>query len=785
MPAPSLRCSVLIPLASLLLPALGQAQTAPGRADQAVQLTPFEVSASEARGYATTSSTSASRVAVPITDLASSVIVINEKLIDDVLAVDASDTLNMIGGVSANAETQSQKMNKFSMRGYTNSTAQRDGFSDLLFGVSGGFNYTFIDRMEILKGPKGILYGNNNLGGILNLVSKKPLANPRTKIDLTVGSHNFYQANLDTSNVLGADNQWGYRLSASYMNTDGPLDHPADGRKGFFAVNPVISFKTRNGFDIWVWTGFVADQSPRLNRIAHGFKGPNGGGVVLAAMADEGSAHNVLTNLAKVDTENYEAGVTKSLTFGKVTLDNRFLVRAIDQLNSSTLVNATGGLDVYVDRAGNIIGTDGRTINYSSVVGNIGGVYRAVGVQLTGTDNYYHTQTYAADSAISFDTGPIKHKLLVFGEYDSLKFEAFPGYAGKTYTVSSVANLGKLGADVAGTVARVWLYPLAKENLAGITPAAVIANANTTGTAVSTQQFSKEYSGGVVERASFLDQRVFLIGGVRYTSFPTTNSTATTAPSSTTDNSWQGSFGALVKLVKGHWGESSLFFNSNQTFVPVFTVDKRLSSYGQKLPDNTVAMKEVGFKADFLDSRLVATASLWKTHESNVLIPQTDVTGAITGVTNGSYSIPGGTEELQGWDMDLSANLARGLDAIFSAGETTTHLNASGGIRTSGQPTNTIAALLRYEFQSGFLKNFSAGWQFNYWGVSMLNNRTYWLLPPGSNHVALFGYHWKRVNVRLRVDDVFNHVAALPSLNETAIGLTDHRNNRASVSYSW
>ena len=74
----------------------------------------------------------------------------------------AEDTLNLVGGVSAFAETQSQDMNKFSMRGYVTSTAQRDGFTDLLYGLNGGFTYTFIERMEVLKGQNAILYGQDN-----------------------------------------------------------------------------------------------------------------------------------------------------------------------------------------------------------------------------------------------------------------------------------------------------------------------------------------------------------------------------------------------------------------------------------------------------------------------------------------------------------------------------------------------------------------------------------------------------------------------------------------------
>ena len=160
-----------------------QAQTvAPAAANSAskdssaaVVLSPFEVTEESVRGYATTSSTSASRVAVPVTELPSSLITINEQLIADTLAVTPEEVLNLVGGMSAMNDTRSQEGNSFALRGYTQTGAQRDGFDDMLFGANGGFDFAFVERMEISKGPNGSLNGEMSPGGSLNLVGKRPL----------------------------------------------------------------------------------------------------------------------------------------------------------------------------------------------------------------------------------------------------------------------------------------------------------------------------------------------------------------------------------------------------------------------------------------------------------------------------------------------------------------------------------------------------------------------------------------------------------------------------------
>jgi outer membrane receptor protein involved in Fe transport len=784
----SLSPSVLATLLALGATALPAQQTKsnPGSTtDETVKLSAFEVSSSEVDGYATTSSTGASRIAVPITDLSTSVIAINEKLIADTLAVSAEDVLNLVGGVSAFAETQSQDMNKFSMRGYTSSVAQRDGFTDYLFGLNGGFKFTFIQRLEVLKGPNGILHGQNNPGGILNLVSKKPLPTPKTTVSLMGGSYDFYQADVDTSAYFDKDHHWGYRLSTSYSNTNGPLDHPADvnKKKGFFAINPVLSYKN-NGWEVWAWGAFVRDKSPRLKRIVKGFKGPNGTGQFLLDIADHGSAHNVLTNGAQVTNDSYELGLTKGVNLGRnLRLDMRFIARDTDLLNTSTLVNATGGIDIYVDPAGNIIGSDGRTIDYSKVVNNVAGIYRSVAVQLTGTNTSYKSHTYASDFAFSFDAGPTKNRFLLFGTYDKLGQVAIPGYNGSTYSVSSLANLQKIGADVVGSTARIWLYPLDRETLAGVSPQTVIANANTISAQGTTVLNNKTYSGGGMERLSMWDDRIFAIAGARYTSIDSFTQTGVAAGANTSDTVWSESYGIVAKAYKGEKGQVSLFYNNNSTFIPVTTIDQRLATFGQKFPNRTVNIQEYGVKLDLLDSRVVSTASWYHTDENNVLLSETDVDGSVTGTTNRAYSVPAGRAKTLGWDIDTAVNLARGFNVVASYG--LMHARLSDGHRTSGQPADTASVLARYEVQKGMFKNLSFLWQYTWWGDSMLNNRTYWKVPDGDLHTAVLGYHWKNYSLNLRCENVFDDIKVRPSLNETAVGVTNHRNFRLQLSGSF
>ena len=774
-------------LYAALLPGL-LAQQAPSTSttavpeeEQTVQLSPFEVSSESVQGYATTSATSASRVALPITEIPTSLIVINDKLIEDVLAVSVEDTLSLIGGVSALAETTSAETNQFSSRGYTSASAQRDGFTDLLFGNKGGFNYAFVERIEYVKGPAGILYGQHTPGGMLNLVSKKPLAKPRTRVGLMAGSYGFYRGDLDTSGFIGSGKKLGYRVVTSYMTTHGPLDHPGElnRNKGFFALNPMVRYRTDNGLEVWAWTGFIRDKSPRLRRITKTFQ-LNGDGVAHAhpQITEDGMAHNVVTNLSQVTTDNYELGATKSFDIGRVRLDARVLGRWIEQFDSGALVTTTGS-DVYVDRAGNIIGTDGRTIDFSKVVDNLGGFYRG-GLQTTGTNNTTESSTYAADFGFSFDVGPTQHKLLVFGTYNELEQLASPGINGRVYQVTTAAALEQLGAERVGNVGRVWLYPLDRIALAGIDPSVVVANATGSTLQNTTTVTGSQYAFGFQERMAFLDNRAFLVGGMRYTDNETTNQINTATPTLTTDRTWSESYGALVKAYRGKVGEAALFYNANETFVPVYTLDQRLATFGEKFPNRIVSISEFGVKLDLLKSRLVATASVYKMEESNVLVSQVDEDGTVTGVVNRSYSVPFGRRTTDGWEIDLSYAFTSGLSSVLSYGQRDAVM--ADGMIPFGQPDETFSALARYEVQSGPLKRLSVLWQYTWWGDSILSTRTNWKMGPGDIHNLVLGYQWKGYRLGLRVENILDDLSLRPSVNETAVGVTNHRNYRFSIS---
>jgi len=154
-------------------------------------------------GWRPTRSSTATRSNIPLEDVPRTVNVITSEVIAD-LGEDRIDrALDFAGGITRGNDFGGLTNNSFNVRGFTSNGVYRNGFTASR-GSNSSPDAVTIDRVEALKGPSSGLFGRGDPGGIINVVTKRPLSDTFTRISVSAGSWERYRSTLDFNTPLSA-----------------------------------------------------------------------------------------------------------------------------------------------------------------------------------------------------------------------------------------------------------------------------------------------------------------------------------------------------------------------------------------------------------------------------------------------------------------------------------------------------------------------------------------------------------------------------------------------------
>ncbi len=166
-------------------------------------------------------SVTASRVATEIKDSPVTIEIIDETELETVKFVDSvNELLNRIPGNSLSRNLRIP----IGSKNYTINLV--DGMAVRSFGRgTNGFleevNTSDIERIEVIKGPASSLYGSNALGGVINVITRKPPTEPEFKVWGEVGNHDRARGGISAA---GSVDSFGYFFDANLLDFDGSQD---------------------------------------------------------------------------------------------------------------------------------------------------------------------------------------------------------------------------------------------------------------------------------------------------------------------------------------------------------------------------------------------------------------------------------------------------------------------------------------------------------------------------------------------------------------------------------
>jgi iron complex outermembrane receptor protein len=134
-----------------------------------------------------------------------------------------------------------------------------------------------LERIEVLKGPASVLYGQNQPGGIINLVSKRPTAEPLHEVTLGGGSQDRRYGAFDLGGPLDEQGELLYRVVGSTTDKNGEIDYVQHKR---YLLAPSLTWNIDDRTHLTVYGQYQKDNDvPEAQGLpAYGtvFSTPNG-----------------------------------------------------------------------------------------------------------------------------------------------------------------------------------------------------------------------------------------------------------------------------------------------------------------------------------------------------------------------------------------------------------------------------------------------------------------------------------------------------------------------------
>ena len=266
---------------------------------------------------------------------------------------------------------------------------------DGVYGIAPNFRVfnTYVDRVEVFKGPSAMLSGvspNGGVGGVINVVPKRADAD-FSRIGVGYASKGFAETNIDVSRRFGEHREFGLRFNGKLGGGDTALDHQSDRLK----VGSLALDYQGERYRSWI---YALTQNERIQAPSRPF--------------------TIASGLAVPAAPDGRTNLTQSWEWSRLQESSVLWKNEFDLSDSVAVFGNVGGSQTNVERffgVPNIVNARGDTIT---------------------TPQYYNLNVdrFTIDGGLraKFDTGFVHHALSVqASHYDEQQYRAFP--AGRSY----------------------------------------------------------------------------------------------------------------------------------------------------------------------------------------------------------------------------------------------------------------------------------------------------------------------------------------------------------------
>jgi len=669
-----------------------QANTGPGPAQdesaataEAPVETPQTVERVVVRGsYLSAGSQSAMKGNVAVRDTPFSVSPYQESFLKAIESTNIADLYNYMTGVKRNGNTgYDLNIRGFKTSGNDRNAIMVDGMPGL--GVRFGSPPTIgVERVEVVKGPASVLYGNAQPGGFVNMISKKPKsawagsaevrATGYSGAGLRLGDAAGYDAAIDLTGPLDKEGNYLFRVVA--QTTDKNTFRTDAYNKGtYFAPS-------------FTW---VIDEATSLSAAVELRQTTSAYDTFLVAPnRDIQLASPIRTRYQEPTDTQKEAGRTLTLSFNH-SFDNRFELNA--KVRSVRQHDDASGFDV------NSILTAANS-SCQTHNGPVTGANLCLSRRARGQHNERQYDFFDVNVGGPFKTGDIGHKMLlgINGGRETADLNRLQ------FNVLTAAQNGNISIydPVYGVVAPLSSYSagLPKD----LTHRATVSRSlGVYASDLITLSEDWKAMAGLRWANEKQDAEELRVPG--------------TLPSSKSDVKVLPMFGVLYQPTK-QW---TLYTSYATSMVPVPAATQDIYGANPFQPEQAKQI-EAGVKAELFEGRLNATLAAFRIRKNDAI--NSFACNTVPGATaTGTCSTQIGSEEAKGIEFELNARPTRDwqftLGYAFSDAKVTASKDAAQvGARLTNNAKNNLNIWNRYEF-GGALDGFALGAGLVYVGERM------------------------------------------------------------------
>jgi iron complex outermembrane receptor protein len=242
-----------------------------------------ETATGPVKGIVATRSATGTKTDTPLIETPQSISVITADRVAQQGATTISEALGYTAGVRANVYGLDTRFDWLAIRGFD---AYLPGFfvDGMLMRNNNAWAVWKVEpygaeRIEVLKGPPSVLYGQANVGGMVNVISKRPLDEPLNEVQLKVGNHNRVETDFDFSGPATKDGKLLYRLTGVILDTDTEVDF-TDQQRVYIA--PAVTWRPNSSTTLTLLGQYMKEDDVPNNRFLppEGIVKPNPNGPI-------------------------------------------------------------------------------------------------------------------------------------------------------------------------------------------------------------------------------------------------------------------------------------------------------------------------------------------------------------------------------------------------------------------------------------------------------------------------------------------------------------------------